>query len=368
MPKINPDRLRELRDHAGLSQADLAKALDVDTSLISRWEKGAREPSLSQLMAIARTLGVTLDYLLHGRLEAHFQFRSKKTLVAEKKSAIEQALVDAEMQLHYLDTCYRLSEQLPKPFALKMDFFSQQVPAVAGQIRDTLKLNLRITFEELKQALIEFNIHVFEWALPWELSGLSYRNAFAVIFINALHTKERKLFTLAHEFAHQLFHLGRDDRNTIVSFIASNREPEEKEANAFAAELLMPEKLIDQLVQKFGQSLKRIENLDSAARWLNVSREALFYRLTEKNIFTWQERHSYFTKPKTEEALPPVRVNDIDEQVSAEFLGMALRLYDEQKITAGKLKEWFFTDRETVEEYLLRRSETSEELLEFEEG
>lgn len=366
MSKINPDRLRELRDHAGLSQADLAKALDVDTSLISRWEKGTREPSLSQLMAIARVLGVTLDYLLHGRLEAHFQFRSKKTLAAEKKSAIEHALVDAEMQLHYLDACYTLSKQLPEPFTLKLDFFPQHVPTVAAQIRDTLKLNERITIEELKQALTERNVHVFEWMLPWEVSGLSYRNAFAVIFVNGMHTKERKLFTLAHELAHILFHLGRDNRRTIVSDIASNREPEEKEASAFASELLMPDATLNQIIQKLGNTLKHTQTLDSVARWFNVSRQALFYRLVEKNIFTWQDKRFYFTNPKSEVSLPSARVQNIDEQVSPKFLQLALQLYDEQKISAGKLKEWLFTDRMTLEAYLTRRSEEIEEIPELE--
>lgn len=367
MSKINPDRLRELRDHAGLSQADLAKALHVDTSLISRWEKGAREPSLTQLMAIARTLGVTLDYLLHGRVEAHFQFRSKKTLPTEKKTAIEEALVDAEMQLHYLDSCYSLSEQLPKPFTLKMDFFPQQLPTIAGQIRDTLKLNVRITLDELKQALTELNIHVFEWMLPWELSGLSYRNAFAVIFVNGTHSKDRKLFTLAHEFGHVLFHLGRDNRRTIVSDIASNREPEEKEAGIFASELLIPDASLNQIIEKAGRTLRHTETLDSIARWFNVSREALFYRLVEKNIFTWQDKRSYFSKPKDQPVPPMVRVRNIDEQVSPEFLRLALQLFDEKKISAGKLKEWFFTDRITLEEYLARRSGEVEEIPELEE-
>ncbi len=367
MPKINPDRLRELREHAGFSQAELAKSLDVDTSLISRWENGAREPSLSQLMVTARILGVTLDYLLHSRLEVHFQFRSKKTLNATEKAAIERALVDAEMQLHNLDACYTLSKQLPKPFTLKMDFYPQQVATIAAQMRDTLKLNLRVTLEELKQALTELNVHVFEWLLPWEMSGLSYRNAFTVIFLNYHHTKERRLFTLAHELAHILFHLGRDTRQTIVSLIASNREPEEKEANAFAAELLIPEATLNTFVEKFGRELRQIAVLDSVARWFNVSRQALFYRLVEKDIFTWQDKRFYFTAPKTELTLAPVRVKTIEEQVAPEFLRLALQVYDQKQISAGKLKEWFLTDRITLEEFLTKRSEIVEDVLEFEE-
>ena len=39
------DRLRELRDIAGLSQSDIARALDVAPSQVSRWERKLTRPS-----------------------------------------------------------------------------------------------------------------------------------------------------------------------------------------------------------------------------------------------------------------------------------------------------------------------------------
>jgi Zn-dependent peptidase ImmA (M78 family) len=74
--------------------------------------------------------------------------------------------------------------------------------------------------------LAEWNVFVFEWALPVQVSGLSYRGATTVIIINSLHTKQRRLFTLAHEFAHVLFHLGQASvsaRSVITS--GRNKRP-----------------------------------------------------------------------------------------------------------------------------------------------
>lgn len=366
MKTINSSRLKELREHSGLSQGELAKLIDVHTSQISRWENGERQPSLNQLMTIARALGVTLDYLLNANLTVHFQFRSKKTLEAEKKKAIDRTLLDAEMQIHSLYAAYKLSETLPKPFTLKSDFVPQQLTAICAQMRGILKLNQRVTFDELKQALTELNVHVFEWVLPWELSGLSYRNALAVIVINRNHSKERKLFTLAHEFAHVLFHLSKDSCQTMVSVIASNRDPEEKEANAFASELLMPSNDVEQVIRQAGQTVKHIETLDSIARCFNVSREAMFYRLVEKGIFKWEEKQLYLRKSAAQPEPPETRVQDIDEQIAPEFLRLVLNLHDAKKISTGKLKEWFFTDRITLEEYLTNRAREVEEVLEFE--
>jgi len=364
MESNQPNRFRELREHAGLSQAELAKRIGVDTSLLSRWEKGGRTPSLNQQLTIARTLGITLDYLVNTQFSVHFQFRAKKMLPAPQKTALDRAMLDAEMQIHFLDSAYRQAKCLPQAFALRMDFIPQQLPAIAEQSRQYLKLNQRVTLDELKQALTEFNVHIFEWAMPLELSGLSCRNAYTVIIINRLHSRERRLFSLVHELAHVLFHLGHDDAQTVVSVIASNREPEEKDANAFAAELLMPGESIDTMIQAMGQKIKWQETMDKLAHYYNVSREAIFYRLAEKGIFSWDEKKHYFSPSTSTRPEPDIRVENIDEQIAAEFLRLALELFDSEQVSAGKLSEWLFTNRITIDEYLLRRSvEMNEEMI-----
>lgn len=58
------ERIAQLRRMRGLSQAKLASALGLSTSTIAMYEQGRREPSVSILVALADTLGVTLDYLI----------------------------------------------------------------------------------------------------------------------------------------------------------------------------------------------------------------------------------------------------------------------------------------------------------------
>ena len=57
------ERLRYLRREKNLGQVQLAKELDVGKSIISSWELGICEPTLSRLIAIARFFGVSIDYL-----------------------------------------------------------------------------------------------------------------------------------------------------------------------------------------------------------------------------------------------------------------------------------------------------------------
>lgn len=57
------ERLRYLRQERNLGQIQLAKELEVGKSIISSWELGICEPTLSRLIAIAKFFGVTIDYL-----------------------------------------------------------------------------------------------------------------------------------------------------------------------------------------------------------------------------------------------------------------------------------------------------------------
>ena len=58
------ERLKELRLERKLSQADLAKELNVSQRSISSWETGFRQPDFETLKRIAKFFDVTADYLL----------------------------------------------------------------------------------------------------------------------------------------------------------------------------------------------------------------------------------------------------------------------------------------------------------------
>ena len=63
MENIFGERLRALRQEKNIGQIQLAKELDVGKSIISLWEIGRCEPTLSKLVAMARFFHVSIDYL-----------------------------------------------------------------------------------------------------------------------------------------------------------------------------------------------------------------------------------------------------------------------------------------------------------------
>lgn len=60
-------RIASLRQSVGMSQAELARRLNISTSAVGMYEQGRREPSVDTLVALSQVFAVSLDYLLSGR-------------------------------------------------------------------------------------------------------------------------------------------------------------------------------------------------------------------------------------------------------------------------------------------------------------
>ncbi len=60
------EKLQELRKQKGLTQEELAQALFVSRTAISKWESGRGYPNIESLKAIAKFYGITIDALLSG--------------------------------------------------------------------------------------------------------------------------------------------------------------------------------------------------------------------------------------------------------------------------------------------------------------
>ena len=57
------NNLIELRRERGIGQVELARALHVSCGIISLWENGRREPTLTNLIALADFFEISLDEL-----------------------------------------------------------------------------------------------------------------------------------------------------------------------------------------------------------------------------------------------------------------------------------------------------------------
>ena len=59
-----PEKLKQIRDSAGLPQRKIAAVLDIDTATYSKIENGKIMPSKEQIIMIAKTLNTSESELL----------------------------------------------------------------------------------------------------------------------------------------------------------------------------------------------------------------------------------------------------------------------------------------------------------------
>ena len=94
-----------------------------------------------------------------------------------------------------------------------------------------------------------------------------------VIYVNSHDSRRRQRFTVAHELGHNALGHGAALRDVETGY---GTDPNEIEANRFAAELLMPEVAVDYIVKN------RTQNPVEMAEIFDVSLEAMRFRL--KNL------------------------------------------------------------------------------------
>ena len=56
--------LKYLRQEKNIGQIQLAKELGVSKGIISMWENGLREPTMSSLISLAKFFNVSIDFLV----------------------------------------------------------------------------------------------------------------------------------------------------------------------------------------------------------------------------------------------------------------------------------------------------------------
>ncbi len=62
-------RLTALRKQRGFSQEQLAEKLNVSRQAVSKWERAEAQPDISNLSALSKLYGITIDELINGKAE-----------------------------------------------------------------------------------------------------------------------------------------------------------------------------------------------------------------------------------------------------------------------------------------------------------
>ena len=101
------------------------------------------------------------------------------------------------------------------------------------------------------------------------------------IFVNKYENKRRQRFTIAHELGHFIFHKNNKSlEKDLIFFRDETNNKEEREANDFASELLMPEKMVKAYIKEGYNTIQLL------ADKFDLSTSAVRYRVYKLGLIS----------------------------------------------------------------------------------
>lgn len=113
-------KIARLRKEKNYTQEDLAKKFNVSTQAVSKWENDLSAPDISILKDLAKTLGVTIDYLLSNETEEIVNILPKenrkpinKMVLKIKISSTDGDKVNVNLPMPFIFACINSGVKLP---------------------------------------------------------------------------------------------------------------------------------------------------------------------------------------------------------------------------------------------------------------
>ncbi|MGY3034277.1 Zn-dependent peptidase ImmA (M78 family)/DNA-binding XRE family transcriptional regulator [Bradyrhizobium sp. USDA 4354] len=276
------NKLKVARSASGLSLRGLSEAIDgiVSAQAIGKYERNEDMPSSRALIALAKALDVTEEYLLNEdeiALEG-VDFRKKVGASSKEEAVLEaRAIHMLERYLAVEDLLQMRSVDWEQPRSAPHPVTDlRDAEDAARSVREDWGLG-NDPIPQLAELLEERGIKIFSFDLD-DIDGLAAkvrrkdRAAARVIVIKRSTWSERKRFNLAHELGHMVI-------------APSGGVDEEKAAHRFAGAFLVPADVLRAEVGAHRSSIS-IGELVALKKRFGVSIQALVYRCKDLGIIS----------------------------------------------------------------------------------
>lgn len=272
--------LKRLRVARGMSQGELADAAELSRVGYRNIESGAAAPRTDTLVRLARALDVKLDALF----VPVRQLRAVRFRASKKMTTRGELLADVA---RWLDDYNELEQLLDQRIPFSLESLRSEIRGLDGKdrperaallAREAFGLGPREEIRDLCSLLEAKGVKVFTPALASEgFFGLSVApsDGGPAVVVNVWErlSVERWIFTAAHELGHLLLHLDAYD-------VSQTEEDagQEKEADVFAATLLMPPEAFERKLEE-SRGLPLLRLVFKLKRAFGVSWKTVLYRL-----------------------------------------------------------------------------------------
>lgn len=344
------NRLKRAREAKGLSLRELEAAIQgrVTAQAIGKYERDESMPSSGVLLALAKALGVSPEFLMSERqIElSGVDFRKGPQAGVKEERAVEAAVLDQVERYLELEELLPGVDQAWEPPA--GDQFKVSRIEDAEQAAESLRQLWKLGIDPIPlmaELLEDKGVKVIALDLPENISGSKAfvqrqrRGDIPVIVVNARHNGERQRFTLAHELAH-----------LVLNFVGLDDKDQEKAADRFAGAFLMAKEMMVRLLGSHRTSIS-LGELVELKKLFRVSIASLIVRCSQLGVISralygriwsqirglgWNGPQSTEPEPLAPEVpqrmermcLRAVAEGAVSEAKAAELLGISVRALD----------------------------------------
>ena len=361
-PRVLGRRLQEARKARGFTQQEVADSVAVARTTITALEKGERRPRPDELMQMARLYGRSVgDFVGPREPTADFTVQFRMAVSGAASLDAQEELRQAIQEFQGLCEDYLYLENLagaslwrnyPPQYSIGGIAPENAAEDVASSERNRLGLGdgpvlrLRETLES------DVGIRIFAVELPSRVAGIfSYTEELGgCIAVNTRHPEERRRWSIAHEYGH---FLTRRFQSEVSVLGAYSRVPAaERFADAFACSMLMPAVGLRRRFNELSRAADgkvTVADICRIAHYYLVSVEAMMLRLEELRLLpggTWErlrERGFKVREAQAQLELTPRAFGD--GLLPLRYQLLAVRAYEEEKLTEGELARLLRVDR-----------------------
>jgi Zn-dependent peptidase ImmA (M78 family)/DNA-binding XRE family transcriptional regulator len=362
-PKNLGVRLNDARRARGLTQQQVADEMELARTTIVAIEKGERKLTSSELIRFAKLYGRDVSHFLNRRPPTNEflpQFRTEWNREFAQTPGLEgvglelQKFAEDYLELERLNGIEHFTKDAPQ-YDISGISPEQAAEEIATAERNRLGIgdgpisNLRDRLE------MDVGLKIFYFEMPSAISGcFAFADALGgCIGINSKHPRDRRHWSLAHEFGHFL-----TSRYQVeVTFLKGDRRQSvnERFADSFAENFLMPASGLNRRFTEINRSSKKgvtMAEICQLADLYQVSVQALVIRLENlKRIAngTWENMAHTGFKPREAQRLLGIDANPpIKSTLPKWYMKLAVIAYEEEKISEGQLAKFLRADRVTA--------------------
>ncbi len=363
-PKVLAARLADARRSAGMTQQEAADGLELARTTVVAIEKGERRATPHELIALARLYRHSVSDLV-GRpvVSESFvpQFRSSNgTSTPEAEvDAIAQTLQGLSEDFVALERlrAMPLMRNYPVEYATSGGAPDQVAEDVATAERNRLGMGDGPIGNLRERLASDVGIRIFFFGMPSRIAGVfAYNEELgACIGINSKHPRDRRNWSLAHEYGH--FLMSRYQPEITVLTVSGRSNRKERLADGFARHFLMPASGLNRRFTELHRSSETgitLAHVCSLANLYQVSVQALILRLEELRRLptgTWDRLKDEGFKVQQAQALLGIEMDTTPiEMLPGRYIDLAIAGFDAGDLSEGQLAKYLRTNRVAARE------------------